>query len=280
MSKEKDQVVFSVSRTNENNNNPKSKKVEKFVVLHDVQKSDKLLIKKKKKKTKNKNEKEIHEDNFTIIIDSIDSNSIRNEKEPIPIENIIEEDKNKKKNNSPQSKININIINDEFNQCKFKYFIIFILAKIMSDSNIRKEKEFPFEEIDECIKKDTKLATFLKEGKSTIESFMNKKCRRLQIYHKKRRELALKRMKEDFDIQDQRRKEDLLLEKEMRLWKFEDEVEQKVLNKKLILKDDEEKELRKKNENIISLDEQYDCERNENERENGGKKKEKSNKKY
>ena len=64
------------------------------------------------------------------------------------------------------------------------------------------------------------------------------------------------------------------------VWKFEEEVEQKVLNKKLILKDDEEEELRKKNENIISLDEQYDCERNENERENGGKKKEKSNKKY
>ena len=120
----------------------------------------------------------------------------------------------------------------------------------MSDSNIRKEKEFPFEEIDECIKKDTKLATFLKEGKSTIESFMNKKFRRLQTYNKKKRELDLKRMREDLDIQDihdQRRKEDLLFEKEMRLWKFEEEVEQKVLNKKLILKDDEEEEeLRKK----------------------------------
>ena len=39
-------------------------------------------------------------------------------------------------------------------------------------------------------------------------------------------------MKEDLDIldiQDQRRKEDLLLEKELRLLKFEEQVEQKAL---------------------------------------------------
>ena len=69
-------------------------------MLHDVPKSDKLFI----KEEKTKKEKEMPEDNFTIIIDSIDSNSIRNEKEPI--ENIIEEDKNKKeKNNLPNLKI-------------------------------------------------------------------------------------------------------------------------------------------------------------------------------
>ena len=38
-------------------------------------------------------------------------------------------------------------------------------------------------------------------------------------------------MKEDLDIQDKRRKEDLLLEKELRLLKFEEEVEQKALKK-------------------------------------------------
>ena len=41
-------------------------------------------------------------------------------------------------------------------------------------------------------------------------------------------------MKEDLDIldiQDQRRKEDLLLEKELRLLKFEEQVEQKALKK-------------------------------------------------
>ena len=41
-------------------------------------------------------------------------------------------------------------------------------------------------------------------------------------------------MKEELDIldiQEQRRKEDLLLEKELRLLKFEEEVEQKALKK-------------------------------------------------
>ncbi len=83
-------------------------------------------------------------------------------------------------------------------------------------------------------------------------------------------------MKEDLDIldiQDQRRKEYLLLEKELRLLKFEEQVEQKALKKKLILKDDEEEEFRNKNERIISLEEEYDSDRNDDEGENGGKEK-------
>ena len=80
-------------------------------------------------------------------------------------------------------------------------------------------------------------------------------------------------MKEDLDIQDKRRKEDLLIEKELKLLKFEKEVEQKALKKKLILKDEEEEEFRNKNERIISLEEEYDNDRNEDEGENGGKKK-------
>ena len=81
-------------------------------------------------------------------------------------------------------------------------------------------------------------------------------------------------MKEDLDIQDKRRKEDLLIEKELKLLKFEKEVEQKALKKKLILKDDVEKEeFRNKNKRIISLEEEYDNDRNEDEGENGGKEK-------
>ena len=78
------------------------------------------------------------------------------------------------------------------------------------------------------------MANFLKEGKSFVESVMNKKYNRLEKYSKKKREFNLRRMKEDLDIldiQDQRRKEDLLLEKELRLLKFEEEVEQKALKK-------------------------------------------------
>ena len=104
----------------------------------------------------------------------------------------------------------------------------------MSNFNVRKEKEFQNREIDDCIKQDRKLANFLKEGKSFIESVMNKKYNRLEKYSKKKREINLRRMKEDLailDIQDQRRKEDLLLEKELRLLKFEEQVEQKALKK-------------------------------------------------
>ena len=43
-------------------------------------------------------------------------------------------------------------------------------------------------------------------------------------------------MKEDLDIKDQRRKEDLLIEKELKLLKFEEEVEQKALKKKINFK--------------------------------------------
>ena len=78
------------------------------------------------------------------------------------------------------------------------------------------------------------MANFLKEGKSFIESVMNKKYNRLEKYSKKKREINIRRMKEDLDIldiQDQRRKEDLLLEKEFRLLKFEEEVKQKALKK-------------------------------------------------
>jgi len=83
-------------------------------------------------------------------------------------------------------------------------------------------------------------------------------------------------MKEELDIldiQEQRRKEDLLLEKELRLLKFEEEVEQKALKKKLILKDEEKGEIMNKNERIISSEEEYDSDRNEDEGENGGKEK-------
>ena len=78
------------------------------------------------------------------------------------------------------------------------------------------------------------MANFLKEGKSFVESVMNKKYNRLEKYSKKKREINLRRMKEDLDIldiQDQRRKEDLLLEKELRLLKFDEEMEQKALKK-------------------------------------------------
>jgi hypothetical protein len=59
----------------------------------------------------------------------------------------------------------------------------------MSNFNIRNEKEFKNREIDDCIKQDRKLANFLKEGKSFIESVMNKKYNRLENYSKKKEKL-------------------------------------------------------------------------------------------
>lgn len=59
----------------------------------------------------------------------------------------------------------------------------------MSNFNIRNEKEFKNREIDDCIKQDRKLANFLKEGKSFIESVMNKKYNRLENYNKKKEKL-------------------------------------------------------------------------------------------
>ena len=59
----------------------------------------------------------------------------------------------------------------------------------MSNFDIRKEKEFQNREIDDCIKQDRKLANFLKEGKSSIESVMNKKYNRLENYNKKKEKL-------------------------------------------------------------------------------------------
>ena len=57
------------------------------------------------------------------------------------------------------------------------YLIYLYLAKIMSDSYMKKKKK-KNNDIDEYIKQDIKLSNFLKEGMSAIESFMNKKCRR------------------------------------------------------------------------------------------------------
>lgn len=116
----------------------------------------------------------------------------------------------------------------------------------MSDYNMKKKKE-QNDDIDDWIKKDIKLSNFLKEGMSAIESFMNRKFRRYQ--------------------------RNLMLEKELRMLKFQEKVEQKALNKKLNLKGDEERELTMKNISMISLDEQYDSDIDDNGEENGGKKK-------
>ena len=59
----------------------------------------------------------------------------------------------------------------------------------MSNFDIRKEKEFQNREIDDCIIQDRKLSNFLKEGKSFIESVMNKKYNRLENYSKKKEKL-------------------------------------------------------------------------------------------
>ena len=95
---------------------------------------------------------------------------------------------------------------------------------------------------------------------SAIESFMNRKCKRYQIFNRKKREINVRRMNEN-----------LMLEKELRMLKFQEEVEQKALDKKLNLKDNIEGESPIKNESIISLDEPYDNDIND-EKENGGKK--------
>ena len=121
------------------------------------------------------------------------------------------------------------------------YLIYLYLAKIMSDSYMKNKKK-KNNDIDEYIKQDIKLSNFLKEGMSAIESFMNKKCRR---YSRK-----------------------LILEKELRMMKFQQKVEQKALNKKLNLKNDEE------DASMISLDEGYDNDINDDVEENGGKKNE------
>ena len=103
----------------------------------------------------------------------------------------------------------------------------------MSNFDIRKEKEFQNREIDDCIIQDRKLANFLKEGNHSLNLLWTKNIIGWRIIAKKR-EINLRRMKEELDIldiQEQRRKEDLLLEKELRLLKFEEEVEQKALKK-------------------------------------------------
>ena len=121
MSKKNEKIIFAISTSNEKSKNKKKKRKEKFVVIRDAKIKDNHFI----REDKNKNEKELHEDNFSIILDSIGNNSFESNQELI--ENIYEGDKkNQEKMNSPQSKNNNNIV-DEISQCKFIYIFYFFI---------------------------------------------------------------------------------------------------------------------------------------------------------
>ncbi len=126
----------------------------------------------------------------------------------------------------PQSDNN-DIINDEIKNCKIILIILLfiILAKIIM-SNVRKR---------------------------SIEYFINKKAKRFEEYLLKRKEINLRRMKEDYDIMERREKENILLEKEYLLYKFKEEVEYFALKKKLRRKVIDEEELIRKKKFSISL---------------------------
>ena len=151
----------------------------------------------------------------------------------------------------------------------------------MSNLTSKKSKDSPNEAFDNIIKNDKKLASFLNEGKTAIDAFQTKKSKRFETLIRKKRENKLKRMKEDyerevritqedFDIQEKRGKEDILLEGEFKKAIFQEEIEEKALNKKIKINSIDELN----NERILSLNEELDKDDNvkTNIKENCGKK--------
>ena len=125
-----------------------------------------------------------------------------------------------------------------------------------------KAKEFPQQETEDIIKGDKLLSNTLREGKEAIESFMKKKYKRYKTYIQKK-EIYNKKMD---GLNLQRKKEELIFEKEIYFLKLEDEIEKRFLKKKLRLKGDEEMPLKGDEGLIIPLLEDSDEASQENDR--------------
>ena len=85
-------------------------------------------------------------------------------------------------------------------------------------------------------KNDKKLSTLFKEDKDTIKTFHSQKSERLVKYIRKKRDITLQRIAEDFDLVEKRMKEDIKMEEDLRIIKLEEEVERRALNEKLHFK--------------------------------------------
>jgi hypothetical protein len=83
---------------------------------------------------------------------------------------------------------------------------------------------------------DKKLDNFVIEGKNSIEKFFEKKYDRHKEFLKRKRDMAIENIKEDFLIQEKRVMKEIQLEKEIIISKFEEALEINSLNKKLNLK--------------------------------------------
>ena len=152
----------------------------------------------------------------------------------------------------------------------------------MSSFNSLKGNVFADDVLDLETQKDKKLSNLIRKGKASLYLLAQKKYKRLENLINKKREIEFQRRKENFDVEQQRRKEnfdleekriienfdmekkrrkeDIIFERDLKLAKFQEEMEMKVLNKKLSLNRFEEETLIKDNKSIISLKEESDAE--------------------
>ena len=133
-----------------------------------------------------------------------------------------------------------------------------------------KGNSLPDNTLDLEIQKDKKLATFLKEGIASINAFAEKRNKRVENFINRKREIELRRRKEELDIEEKRRKDEIIFERELKIAKFQEEIEMKILNKKLNLNHLDEERIMKDNKSVISLNEEPDDEiENYNNNQNG-----------
>lgn len=109
------------------------------------------------------------------------------------------------------------------------------------------------------IKIGEKMDKLLEEGEAYIDAFFQKKLNRVQDAIERKKEIELARINEDFELMKNRRKEDILFEKKLKIEEFKEAIELRILNKKLNLKNHDETLIREKEE-FIPLDEDSDTE--------------------
>ena len=109
------------------------------------------------------------------------------------------------------------------------------------------------------IKNGEKMDELLEEGEAYIDAFFQKKLNRVQEAIERKKEIELARINKDFELMKNRRKEDILFEKKLKIEEFKEAIELRILNKKLSLKNHDETLIREKEE-FIPLDEDSDTE--------------------
>lgn len=105
---------------------------------------------------------------------------------------------------------------------------------------------------------------FFVEGKKEIKKFMNKKLQRFLEYTKTKKEISIKRLEEDHIKRKQREEEDfelmekrgkdIKMEEDRKIERFKEEIELKLLEKKLKIKQKDPEDFINL-ENMIPLDE-------------------------